>query len=133
LNVHRGTAKKLSTDHLVSNMDIQEFVRESLSQIIEGVHAFKKAKPDAIPAHLVLSKGHKPPTGAFAFSHADQLGFVVEFDLAVTTIEKSEASGKVGIAIVQVLSGRGEKSSSDETVSATRIKFSVPISYAKTA
>ena len=111
-------------------MDIQEFVRESLLQIMEGVHAASVSKPGITPSNLQIAKGHKPPAGAFVFGIAHSIGFLAEFDLAVTVSDKSAASGKAGLSVVQVFNAGGEKSASNETVSVSRIKFSVPISYA---
>jgi hypothetical protein len=58
-------------------MDIQEFIRESLCQIMEGVHAASIARPGITPDRLRLSDGHKPPPGAFVIGPG-ALCFVVE-------------------------------------------------------
>ena len=113
-------------------MDIQEFVRESLCQIAEGVHAARNSKP-GVGRGVSVGSGGKAPSNAIAIHPYGEIVFLAEFDLAVTVTDKSAASGKAGLSVVQVFSAGGEKSASNETVSVSRIKFSVPISYVATA
>ena len=109
-------------------MDIQEFVRESLIQIVEGIAGAKASKSEVNPG-LAIAEGAKVPSSVLVTVNRGRPVFLVDFDLAVTSTGKTEASGKAGIAIVQVFNAGGEKSASNETISATRIKFVVPIAY----
>ena len=109
-------------------MEIQEFVRESLCQIVEGINAARK-RHEGVGTHFMLDTKATLPRNVMMTSQGGWPVYLAEFDLAVTTTDKTEASGKVGISIAHVFSGGGGKSATDETVSATRIKFCVPISY----
>jgi len=109
-------------------MEIQEFVRESLCQIIEGVHSANKSK-SGIGGAVFVTGGGKVPSNAIVTGTVGKVAFLVEFDIAVSVTDKAEASGKAGISVVHVFSAGGGKSTGTEKTSDTRIKFSVPITY----
>ncbi len=95
-------------------MQLKEFVSETLKQIVEGV------KDAQQPAYI---------RGAVIAPYSDCLE-KVEFDVAVTAVEKTEKEGKAGIIVWSIGAGvRGEAESSTSTVH--RIKFSVPVELPK--
>jgi hypothetical protein len=75
----------------------------------------------------------KVPANVILTMQSGEAILVADFDLAVTATDKTEATGKAGISEVKVFNAGGEKSSSSETTSESRIKFSGPISYANQA
>lgn len=107
-------------------MDIQQFVRESLCQILAGVKEAKNIHSAVSPMYELEGKAVVPANTVV--DTGGQLVFMVEFDLAVTATEQSEKSGKVGLNI-QIVSAGGEKSSGVGLTSVTRVRFSVPIAY----
>ena len=109
-------------------MDIQEFVRESLLQIAEGVAAAKTAKPSIAPV-IAWNKEQTLPESPLIGNTGRELFFLVEFDLAVTATAGTAAGGSAGISVAGWLSAGGKKESSSETTSTNRIRFSVPISF----
>src|SRR5262249_33685975 len=90
-------------------MEVDEFVRQTLEQIIRGVKG-----------------AHAQATGLGARVGSDGKTTLVEFDLAVTVNESGEASAGVGIIVLGVgIGAKGKRGS--ETSIVSRMKFSVPV------
>ena len=110
-------------------MKLQEFVTESLTQIIAGVAAAgeaAKAHGALINPRFTHDSGDKRPvvmTGS-----GPSFAETVHFDIAVTVTEGTES--KAGIGIFAGAVGLGAKgSSAAETSSISRLKFNVPIAF----
>jgi hypothetical protein len=105
-------------------MELQEFVAESLTAIIEGVAA---AIRDADAKKLIgkvnpaFASGSEPPNWE---SYVQK----VEFDVAVTATERSGVSGKGAIKVYSFAELGGDRSSSAENSTVSRIKFTIPLS-----
>lgn len=108
-------------------MKLEDFISESLSQIINGV---KKAQ--------IHAEQNGAKINASTFSRAKSIGDsyydeysnrpaqVIDFDIAVTTKEQGETSGKAGV-FVTVFGAGIEGSESSENFISNRIKFAIPI------
>jgi len=107
-------------------MDIQQFVKESLCQIIEGVKQAKEKHDNVNPWYEIHGAGSVP--GNAIVDSGGQLLFMVDFDLAVMVTEESTQSGNIGLKIKIVAAGGGVGTGTSLT-SVTRVKFAVPISY----
>jgi hypothetical protein len=94
-------------------MDVQEFTKRALLQIVAGVEDAQRAIDDAKHHGEVNPDALTPP----AF---------VEFDIAVTASEGTSAGGGVGIRVVGFQAGGGAKTDT-RAESVSRIRFSVPI------
>ncbi|MBP7052952.1 MAG: hypothetical protein KBE65_18255 [Phycisphaerae bacterium] len=95
-------------------MKLQEFVNESLREIIAGV---KEAQEYAKDNNATVNAS--PPTLRPPIKE-------VEFDVAVTSIEGSQAQAGAGIFVAGLgLGAKGKMDTSNS--SATRIRFSVPV------
>ncbi len=110
-------------------MELQEFVAESLTQILAGVKAAEERAGEhggVINPRVRSAGGDKRPvvvTGT-GLRPAE----TVYFDVAVTVVEGTEA--KAGIGVVAGVFGIGAKGSSTaESSSISRLKFSVPIAF----
>ncbi len=105
-------------------MNLEEFVTESLVQLVEGVST----------AQLRIHKGAtinpkqrstKPRSVEYGTGIPVQ---EIEFDIAVTVDEGKQTKGGIGVvAGVFALGSQGQSSAATQSVS--RIKFSVPISF----
>jgi hypothetical protein len=104
-------------------MDLDEFVRATLTQIINGVESAKKDHPERIAVRAFRSTTH--PSGSVAIS-ANRLGFLVDFDVEVTASTKG--GGKLSVGVASLGFGGGGEASKESTHS-NRIRFSVPINY----
>ena len=104
-------------------MTLQEFIRDSLTQILAGV-AEAKSKDKRI-APWVAATGKT----ASGLSIADGTAvFLVDFDVAVTAAE-STGGGSGSISIAQVFSVGASREASKQETQLSRITFSVPIRY----
>jgi len=105
-------------------MNLQEFVTETMTQIMAGVTAAKKVNPKIAPE--IHYDKNAPPIHRGARSTAI---FMVDFDVAVTVSDKTEAGGGAGLTVVSLFKAEGKRETTAEHSSISRIKFSVPISY----
>ncbi len=90
----------------LSGMELKDFIKETLVEIIEGV----KDAQGAIDSGSVVGRRQESAQ-------------TVDFDVAVTTSSATEGGGKV--SVMGIGSAGLEGSTSSEAV--TRIKFAVPI------
>ena len=112
-------------------MRLQDFISESISQIINGVKDAKnKNDTDARinPSELRLSSSVEQRELFDFRSHI--LLSKVEFDVAVTTEEATGTKGGIGIFVGAI--GLGSHGQSDtRSSSVSRIKLNVPIALPK--
>lgn len=106
-------------------MNLEEFISDTLTQIIKGV---KKADDEAKTIGgggrvnpPVMDPGNKTRTALFGNPY--QTTDMVEFDIALTVSNEATGGGKV--SLVHIASIRGEASSTNTSIS--RVKFKVPV------
>ena len=104
-------------------MKLQEFVAETLKEIIEGVEKaqrFAEKRGAAVnPRHAVYSP-HRP------VSQGDTRARKVEFDLSVTASEGKEGKGGLGVVVGPLALGTQRKTDTSN-LTTSRVRFSVPI------
>jgi len=100
-------------------MEVHEFVKESLLQVMRGV---RDAGSDWIAEAAANGIVHPSNTGP-SFRN-------VEFDLSVVVTESKEAEGGAKISVFgQGIGGKGSKKLG--TTSTSRIQFKVPVTLPK--
>lgn len=105
-------------------MKLQDFVSETLKEIITGVEKAQKAAKNS-GAEINPRDHFEAPSGKYLF-RAGFLAEHVEFDVAVTTSEGTESKGGLGIFVAGIgVGAQGKSDSSSSSVS--HIKFAVPI------
>ena len=92
-------------------MDIKEFVKESLRQIVEGVREVQSEVADKSQIAPIGNRREK-----------------VEFDVAVTVEEEKTKDRKAGLSVYCIKAGAGGQTSAS-TSTVHRIKFSVDIDF----
>ncbi len=106
-------------------MELEEFVRSSLLQIMKGVKAAQEEWGATVSGGGVISPSWGGPED---FAKRVQ---EVKFDIAVTATTKTEDGGSGGIRVVALdLSGKVGRSSENSSVS--HISFSIAILPATT-
>ena len=100
-------------------MELHEFIRETLSQIITGITEAQLS--DAV----INTTAAIVPIGQ-GLTDDDRLNQVVQFDIAVTTQTGTQTKGGIGIFVGPVTLGSAGKSD-QSTDSTNRIRFSVPV------
>lgn len=106
-------------------MNLEEFIHESLVQIVRGV---KLAHDEA------LESGVNPPCKLNVRNIKGKDGRPypveeVEFDVAVTATSESEKGGKAGITVVSMFGVGGEAKSTSALQSESRVKFRVTVAF----
>lgn len=109
-------------------MELKEFVKETLVQIMEGVKSAQEATKD-----MGIVNPYQDVYGTEMHSKTvrdknGQIIHMVDFDVNVTTAEGSEVKGGAGIVIGPLKLG-GSGATNEKDTSENRVKFQVPISY----
>jgi hypothetical protein len=112
-------------------MDLKEFTRQTLVQIIEGVAAAKvetrEREFDLVnPKANEFSAGRSE--GKYLSTENGKPILMVKFDVAITTDRSSEAKAGAGIRIAGIGFG-GDMSGSDRDTSVSRVSFEVPLVF----
>ncbi len=107
---------------------LEDFVAETLSQIIRGVQKAQDAVAGtgAMVSPQMQSLSTKDTIGQALGGHSTQPVYNVDFAIAVTVSEKAASSGGLAFIIGVVTAGAHAKSEQDAG-STSRIRFSVPI------
>lgn len=110
-------------------MELQEFVKETLTQISQGVKDAQDSVRDAggyANPTVTYAQG-KPELVYFGETARGHHTFLVDFDVAVTVAEKTAAEGGAKLAVASLLSVGGSGRSDAENTSTSRVKFKVPL------
>ena len=106
-------------------MNLSEFVKEVLTEIVAGVRAAQEAEGGAfiVPAG---DGGHNYAKHDRFASQARLKSTIVDFDIALTVEDSSKAGASAGLKVWSIgANAAGERTSKDTTVS--RVQFAVPI------
>jgi len=109
-------------------MELDVFIKETLTQIIGGVQSAQEiqANRGAIinPAGL---GGNKDAPGFFATTEDGRRVFLVEFDVALSVAESLEKEGGAKISVASVFSAGGGAGNKSSRTTTSRIAFKVPV------
>ncbi len=107
-------------------MNVQEFIKETLTQIANSANEVNRAF-ESIGAY-VPSKCIKGNNVAIRTEGTLPRNVVlVDFDIAVTVTQSKETSGGGGISVASILKAGVQKEGSTENQEVNRIKFSIPL------
>lgn len=111
-------------------MELREFVRDALVQLVTGIR-------DAQAATVASGARIAPPTIALVKQLTSEVVLeeatrrplhLVEFDIAITATHESGKAGKIGVLAATLgISAEGHAGQQSERVS--RVRFSVPIAF----
>lgn len=115
-------------------MDLADFVKTTLQEILKGVREAQAQEPGTKrnrkhgiinPGHVMYQADHAPKGKYYATTGSTLIHFV-QFDVAVTTEagDNMAAGGKISVLGIGVGS---EDSVSSRDTTASRIKFEVPV------
>lgn len=108
-------------------MNLQEFIKESLLQIVRAVKE-AQAEAEKLGAHVNPAGLSIPVDKITVPFHPSKniYSTIIEFDVAVTAVEETTAKGGIGVSIGIIgAGGQGQKQTRNEDVS--RLKFSIPV------
>ena len=109
-------------------MRLEEFVSESLAEIVRGVHIAQN-NPDLAKARINppgLTIGQKVAESSMYDYHTGLVAQMIEFDLAVTAERGKETKGGIGVFMGSFgVGSQGQSDTKDTSIS--RIRFKVPM------
>jgi hypothetical protein len=106
-------------------MNLDEFIKEVLTQVISGIRNAQQVEGGAF---IVPSGdgGHDYATHPRVSSSARLKSTIIDFDIALTAEDSSKVAGGGGLKVLGIGANvQGDKSSKDTTVS--RIQFAIPV------
>lgn len=103
-------------------MELKEFIKDSIVQIIDAVGEAKEAHSELV-SPVSNNKNNRSET-----IRNRKLIHDIKFDIAVTVEEENGSDGKGKISVLGASIGGGI-SEKDKLTTVTRIKFDVPVSY----
>ena len=112
-------------------MDLQEFVTQTISQIVKGVDSAQSSvveKGGEINPHVNTSHEQLGKQG-FLWSSEGPVQ-IVQFDVALTVSEGTDTKGGIGVFAGAIGVG-SSGASSEQNSSVSRVKFSVPLRLPK--
>lgn len=110
-------------------MELQEFVKETLTQISQGVKEAQDVVRGAggyVNPAVTYAQG-KSELVYFGETARGHRTFLVDFDVAVTAAEKTAAEGGAKLTVASFLSIGGSGKSDAENTSTSRVRFKVPL------
>ena len=119
-------------------MELQQFVTESLNQILKGIsdaqgsNRYNGIEINPSLRHYIDERSEdwvggtqKLPTDVF-LTPTGQVVVMIHFDIAVTVVEGTGSKGGIGVFVGAV--GLGTQGQSDKSsTSATKLQFKVPV------
>ena len=106
-------------------MELNEFVENALTQLIEGVHAAQdKAKEVGGEINPHINDGNQTKLGFLNAS--GRSAAIVNFDVALTASEGTGTNAGISVLGGAINLGAGGQSSNENSV-VSRIQFSVPV------
>ena len=108
-------------------MDLQQFVAETLTQIVKGVResqSIAKQSGAEVDPHLSMSVEHAEKQGLLIAS--GKYAQLVQFDMALTVKAGTGTKGGIGVFVGPVTLGSSAQSNAENS-SVSRIKFVVPL------
>jgi hypothetical protein len=106
-------------------IELMDFISESLIQIIEGVISAQEYARKS-EAHNALKVNTTHPGITQPFGLASSATSIIDFDVAVTASERAGTESKVGV-LVTVLGAAVQGRSDVISSSISRIKFAIPL------
>jgi len=110
-------------------MELQEFVKETLTQISQGVKEAQDSVREIggyVNPTVICAQG-KSESVYFGETAQGHHTLLVDFDVAVSVAEKTTAEGGAKIAVASFLSIGGSGGSDSENKSTSRVRFKVPL------
>jgi hypothetical protein len=108
-------------------MQLNEFITETLNQIFKGISDSKQsANKNGFQVNPWIVKGASDMTNILVDRQTKTPLQIVEFDVAVTTVDSKKAKGGAGVFVAGLGIG-GQMQSDTQNNIVSRIKFSVPI------
>lgn len=107
-------------------MDVQEFIKETLTQIANSANEVNKALESVgayVPSKCIKGNSVLVRTEGTLPRNVVQ----VDFDIAVTVTKSKESSGGGSISVASVFKAGMQKEGCTENQEVNRIKFSMPL------
>ncbi len=112
-------------------MKLQDFISETLREILGGIREAQAFAAETGGRVMPANATFRSDQGLLMWDKTDGTPIqMIEFDVAVTTIEGTATKGGIGVFVGAIgLGSQGQSTATNQSVS--RIKFSVPVVFPK--
>ena len=112
-------------------MDLKEFTKQTLVQIVEGAKE-ANAELERVNAYIPYTNiGNTKEPYAIDDEQTARKIINVDFDVAITATESEGANGGGGLKVASIITLGGEVQSKTENQTISRIKYTLPLVLAK--
>ena len=111
-------------------MDIEEFIKTSLCQIISGVEKAQASVGKDLVNPSIMYGGDSAPKGKYYATVSRNLVHFVDFDIAVSADTTKEGKGGASVKLAVFSADAGGGTSNSNSV-VSRLKFQIPITLPK--
>ena len=114
-------------------MDIKEFIKETLSQIVEGINGANQqmsGKGAFVASSNLQENNGMPKSGTTYYKDSNNRIHIVreiDFDISVSVSDSSQTEGKGGLQVYSLFHANGGVENCNSSNSSHRIKFSIPL------
>ena len=113
-------------------MEIKDFIKESLSQIVEGIDMANQEmneKGAFVVSSDLRESNRLPKSGTYAYDGSDTLRVVreIEFEISIAVSDSTKNEGKGGLRVASLFHANGGMENSNSLDSINRMKFSLPL------
>ena len=107
-------------------MDLKEFTKQTLLQIVEGAHEANNALTSSSARVLIEAPRH---ANKYIYNSSDvALNVIdVDFDVAITATETEGNEGGGGLKVAGLLSFGGNSENRVENQTISRVKYTIPL------
>jgi hypothetical protein len=105
-------------------MDIKEFTRETITQIVSAVREANELISDS--GALIPTDYYQGSKAITSFKDGEKNIIDIEFDVAVSAVESAKVGGGAGIKVASINFGLGADSQ-NENSTLSRVKFTLPL------
>lgn len=114
-------------------MEIKDFFKETLCQILEGINVANQQmsnKGAFVGSSNLQENNGMPKSGATYYEDSNNRRHVVreiDFDISVSVSDSSQTEGKGGLQVYSLFHADGGVENSNSSNSSHRIRFSLPL------
>lgn len=114
-------------------MDVKEFIKETLTQIVEGINEANQqmgSKGAFVASSNLQENNGLPKGGTTYYEDSNNRRHVVreiDFDISVSVSDTSQTEGKGGLQVYSLFHANGGVENCNSSNSSHRIKFSIPL------
>lgn len=112
-------------------MDIKDFIKETLTQIVEGINETNQQlgnQHSFVATENITNESGYPKNDTYSYKDGTaHLVREIHFDLTITVSDSSAQSGKGGIEVFSLFHAGGNKENQNTSLVTHKLNFTLPL------